>query len=75
MSKKKTPDELYWDEKKKDQIRLEYNNFLSVEGGGSNPHMAQIFATKMIAGGHDYMGMKERDLILLLAGELPYMYD
>lgn len=75
MSKKKTPDELYWDEKKREQIRLEYNNYLSVEGKDNNPHMAQIFATKMIAGGHDYMGMKERDLILLLAGELPYMYD
>jgi hypothetical protein len=75
MSKKKTPNKSYWNEKKKEQVRLDYNNFLSVEGKDNSPHMAHIFATRMIAGGHDYMGMKERDLILLLAGEPPHMYD
>jgi len=75
MAKKKTPNELYWDMKKKEQIREQYNRYLKEEGRENDPHSAHLFAMRKIGGGHDYMGMKERDLILFLAGELPYMYD
>ena len=75
MARKKTPDELYWQFREKEQAREEYERFLKAEGKENTPHNAHVFAIKMIGCGHDYMGMKERDLILFLAGELPYMYD
>lgn len=72
---KKAPNELHWDMMKKNQIRDEYNQYLTEEGRENNSHSAHLFALTKIGGGHEYMGLKERDLILFLAGELPNMYD
>jgi hypothetical protein len=74
-TRKRTPNERYWDLTKKMQIQGEYARWLKEHGREKNPDTAQQFAMEKIAGGHDYLGMKERDLILLVAGELPYMYD
>ncbi len=74
MTKRKSPNDLYWKSKKENQIREKYASFLKDEGKDNNPDNAQLFAIKKIAGGHDYMGMNERELILLF-GDLPYMYD
>jgi hypothetical protein len=75
MMKKKTHNDLYWDMKNKDQIREQFNNFLKDEKLESNSHSAHLFALRKIGSGYDYMGLKKRDLILLLAGELPEMYN
>lgn len=75
MATKKPHNDLYWDAKKKSKIRDEYKSYLERTGESSNPDNAQAFAIMKIDGGFDYLGMNERDLILLLAGKLPYMYD
>ncbi len=75
MARKKTPNRLYWEAQIKEQIREEYEQYLEDEEKENTPHNTHLFAMKVIAGGHDYTGMKERDLILFLAGTLPYMYD
>jgi len=75
MPKKNSTNEKYWDMRKKNQIKEEYEAYLQEEERRSGPDSAQLFAIKKIAGGNDYHGLKERDLILLLAGDLPYMYD
>ena len=75
MPKRQTPNELHFDMMKKNQVKAEYNQFLAEQGKVNDPDSAQIFAIQKIAGGHDYQGMTERELILFLAGALPYMYD
>lgn len=75
MSKKSTPNQLYWDAQIKAQIRKEYEQYLQGDGRENTPNNAHLFAIKVIGSGHDYKGMKERELILFLADELPYMYD
>ena len=75
MAAKRTHNEKYWGMMKHQQIKKEYAQYLTEEGRRNDPHAAQLFAMKKIAGGFDYMGMNERDLILVLAGRLPYMYD
>jgi hypothetical protein len=75
MTSKKSHNDLYWDAKKKSQIKDEYKSYLDRSGEQPNPDNAQAFAAIKIDGGFDYLGMSERDLILLLAGKLPYMYD
>lgn len=73
---KKSPNDLYWDAKKKGQVREQYNCYLKDEKLEDNPHSAHLFSLKMIGTGYDYMGFKERDLILFLSGgELPENYD
>jgi len=74
-AKKRTPNEKYRDMIKEKQIKEEYAQYLIEKGKENSPHNAQLFAMEKIAGDYDYLGYKERDLILLLAGELPYMYD
>jgi hypothetical protein len=73
--RKKSPSQLYWAVQVEKQIREEYEQYLEDEGKKDTSHIAHLFAMKVIAGGRDYKGMKERDLILFLAGKLPYMYD
>ena len=73
MVKKKTPNDLYWQAMAQTQIKNEYAQFLQQEGRESNPDSAQIFAMRKRNDG--YRDMSERDLILLVAGALPYMYD
>lgn len=75
MAKKKSPNDLYWDAKKKEQVRAQYNRYLKDEKLENNSHSAHLFALKMISTGYDYMDFKERDLILFLSGELPEMYE
>jgi hypothetical protein len=72
MSKKKTPNDLYWEAEKKKGIKADYNAFLKENGKESSPDEAAIFAIK--SRDRNY-GMDERDLILYLVGDLPYMYD
>jgi hypothetical protein len=75
MAKKKTPNDLHREAETNKIIRAEYSEFLKEQGKESSPDEAVLFAAKKIAGNYDYNGMKERELILFLAGELPYMYD
>ena len=75
MAKKRTPNEAHWDMEKQRQVKEEYARWRAEEGRENDSDTAQLFAVKKIAGGFDYMGFKERDLIILLAGRLPYMYD
>ena len=73
MAKKKTPNELYWQHIIEQQIKDEYANFLKVEGLENNPDSGHLFALRKAKEG--YREKTERELILLVAGDLPYMYD
>lgn len=73
MRKKKTPNDLHWGAIADQQIRDEYAAYLRAEGCEKCPLSAQLFAMGKINNG--YREKSERELIILLAGELPYMYD
>ena len=73
MAKKKGPNDLYWEAMAHTQIKNEYVQFLQQEGLERNPDSAQRFAIRKHRDG--YRGMSERDLILLVVGNLPEMYD
>jgi hypothetical protein len=75
MPKRQTPNDLYLNLMKKNQVKAEYNQFLATQERENTPDSAQIFAMQKIADNHKYQGMTERELILFLAGALPYMYD
>jgi len=74
---KKDINDRYWNAKNEEQIRTEYKKFLAEKKYETSPDSAQLFAMEKIKsnGGYNYMGRKERELILLLAGELPPFYD
>ncbi len=65
--------ELYWKAIADNQIKDEFNDFLRDQNMECGPESAQIFAMKRIAAGN--RDRTERELILLLAGELPFAYD
>ncbi len=76
MAKKKSPNDLYWESVKKNEIRKAYTQFLRQENMEITPHSADLFSImaerkNMLSG----TGMGKRDLIIYLAGKLPYMYD
>ena len=76
MTKKKSPDDLYWESLKKDEIRKVYKQFLVEKSMESTPDSAALFSIKaeqenMLVG----TGLDKRSLIIYLAGALPYMYD
>lgn len=73
MAEKKSPNDLYWQLLAHNQIKDEYTRFIQQEGLERNPDSAHTFAMRKQNDG--YREMSERDLILLVAGELPYMYD
>lgn len=75
MARKKTPDQLYEEAQIKREIREEYGQWLRARAKENTPHNAHVFVEEVSAGGDEYKGMKKRDLILFLAGSLPYMYD
>jgi len=75
MVKKLSANELHWKSKTESIIKEEYKNFLAEKKIANNPDSAHQFALTKIQWGRDYHGYKERDLILLLSGGLPYMYD
>lgn len=73
MAKKKSPNDLYWSAVAKSSLRDEYEKFLRSEGHEPSPDSAMWFAMRKRNEG--YVLMSEREIILLLAGKLPYMYD
>jgi hypothetical protein len=75
MTKRKSPNELYWESRKNQQIREQYEEFLQKGSHNRSLHSAHLFAMRVLGGSSRYLGYSERELILLLAGELPYMYD
>jgi hypothetical protein len=75
MAKKLSPNELHWKAKTETIIKNEYKEFLTEKNLENNPESAHQFASVKIPWGQDYLGFKERDFILLLCGNLPYMYD
>lgn len=73
MAKKKTPNDLYWQHLADEQVKNEYTAFLAAEQLERTPHSAHLFSLRKRTNG--YREKTERELILLVAGELPYMYD
>lgn len=73
MPKKNSANDLYWSAVAKDALRGEYEKFLRTEGHEPSPDSAMWFAMRKRNDG--YTLMSEREIILLLAGKLPYMYD
>lgn len=59
---------------KEGAIKEEYARFLKEEGLERTPDNAQTFAMRALkTDGYD--GFNERQLIILVQGELPFMYD
>jgi hypothetical protein len=56
------------------QLKKDYSEFLKNENMVATPHAAHMFAIRKLSGSVKYRGYKERDIILLLEGELPFMY-
>jgi len=75
MSKKKSDNEKYIEIIRQNQAKEAYAKFLDEENRPRDANSAHLFALKKIGGGFEYLGMNERQLIILLAGKLPYMYD
>lgn len=64
----------YWKMITDAQIKAEYKEYLSTEDKESSPHNAHMFAIEKTKDG-DYRGYSRRELIILVAGELPDHYD
>lgn len=75
MSKKDDINKNYWKAQIENQLREEYKQYLTDEGQKAGSHSAHLSAIKKLSGEHDFHGYTERKIILLLAGELPFMYD
>lgn len=73
MAHSNGPNELYWRAMADGQIEQEFAQYLQTEGLTRDPDSAQTFAMRKVASG--YLGKSERELILLLAGKLPFAYD
>ena len=73
MARKKSLNDLHWQVQAHRLIKDEYTLFLQEGELESNPDSAYLFALQKQQNG--YREMSERDLILLVAGDLPYMYD
>lgn len=73
MAKKPTPNDLYWKHMREAPIRDAYQKFLKAENLPDNPDSAHLFALRTPQ--DERAGMSDRELILFLAGDLPYMYD
>jgi len=58
-----------------DQIKKEYEEFIHQENLERNPNSAMVFAMLKIQNSFTYLGRSERQIILLLEGSLPHMYD
>lgn len=70
---KKSPNQLYWEAMEKKRITDNYHEFLIQTSSVNNSDSAHVFVLRL--NHNDRNGMSERDLILMLAGDLPYMYD
>ena len=76
MTKKKTPNDLYWQSLRKEELRKAYAAFIEQEKMEVSSDSTNLFSIKaeqegLLSGS----GLDKRALILYLAGELPYMYD
>lgn len=65
-----TPQELYYQSIERQQERERYNQFLNENGYENTPDNACLYVNR-----RGYVGMQARDTIIMLAGDLPYMYD
>lgn len=74
MANKVDQEKLYWSMQRESALRDEYSSWLIKEKLERGPNSAHVFAIKIhsqpMAG-----EMSERQIILALVGELPYMYD
>ncbi|HRD71392.1 MAG TPA: hypothetical protein PK657_14770 [Legionella sp.] len=75
MGKKDVVNDNYWKFQVESQLKNDYSEFLKKENMEPSPHAAQCFAMRKLSGGVEYQGYKERDIILLLEGKLPFLYD
>jgi hypothetical protein len=75
MGKKNIVNDNYWKFKVESQLKNDYSEYLKNENMAPSPHAAHCFAMRKLSGATEYQGYKERDIILLLEGELPFMYD
>lgn len=59
------------------QLHMEYEEWLKDVCKEKSPENAYMFAMEKIkiSGGYDYMGKKDRDIVLLLEGELPNHFN
>lgn len=73
MSDQGKQNELYWKAMRERQIKDDYAAFLDERSLPRGSDSAWQFA--ILRSTEGAREMKERDLILLLVGELPYMYD
>jgi hypothetical protein len=64
---------LFWKNKADEIIKQEYAEFSRAEGLKNSPDAGHIFAMRKARDG--YRDRSERDLILLVSGALPFMYD
>ena len=79
MAKKKSVNELYWESKKIDQIRREYEKYLAREEKDSDPDV-RLVAACLLTELDDYSGVRELEAALaeFAKGELarvPYWSD
>ena len=65
--------DLYFKALSEEMIKREFRQFLAAEGLEATPESAQTFAMRRLKSGHKEVS--ERELILLLVGELPFAYD
>lgn len=71
MSRRRpTHQELYYRSIEQQQEREKYRIFLETNGYDNTPQHANLYTNQQ-----GYSGNKARDTIIMLAGELPYMYD
>ena len=75
MPKSKSANDLAWQAKKRYGIKQEYAEYRSSKGLDNDSTTASAFAISKIAGGVKYMGMTEREIVLLLVGSLPDNFD
>ena len=57
------------------QIREEYEQWLKQNQREPNPHSAHLFAMSKTEGSGVHLGYSEREIILMLEGDLPEAYD
>lgn len=71
MSRRRpTPQELHFRSMERQLERERYRLFLEANGYDNTPHHANLYTNQQ-----GYTGNKARDTIMMLAGDLPYMYD
>ncbi|WP_163341092.1 hypothetical protein [Desulfopila sp. IMCC35008] len=77
MVKKKGDIEIARDIVIERQLKMEYEEWLKDVSKERSPENAYMFAMEKIkiSGGYDYMGKKDRDIILILEDKLPNQFN